>query len=72
MIGTILVLIIIIGVAAVIAMGQALGLRLVAEGVETEPQHDFLRERGCDLFQGYLCSRPLSAADWPMLISQLS
>jgi len=58
-------------VAAVVAMGHALGLRLVAEGVETEPQADFLRERGCELYQGYLCSQPLSAADWPMLISQL-
>ncbi len=58
-------------VSAVIAMGHALGLRLVAEGVETEPQSDFLRERGCELFQGYLCSRPLSATDWPMLFAEL-
>ncbi len=59
-------------VSAVIAMGHALGLRLVAEGVEQEPQADFLRERGCELFQGYLCSRPRSAAHWPELFAELS
>lgn len=57
-------------VAAVIAMGHALGLRLVAEGVETQAQVDFLRERGCETYQGYLCSRPLAATDWPMLLSR--
>lgn len=57
--------------AAVIAMGHALGMRLVAEGVETEAQVDFLRERGCEIYQGFLCSRPLAATDWPMLLSQL-
>ena len=58
-------------VAAVIAMGHALGLRLVAEGVEQEEQADFLRERGCQIYQGYLCSRPVGATEWPMLMARL-
>jgi diguanylate cyclase (GGDEF)-like protein/PAS domain S-box-containing protein len=48
-------------VEAIIAMGHRLGLQVVAEGIETEPQLDFLRSRGCDLAQGFLFSRPLAA-----------
>lgn len=46
---------------AVIAMGKALGMRIIAEGVETEKQAEFLREKGCAQAQGYLFSRPVSA-----------
>jgi diguanylate cyclase (GGDEF)-like protein len=46
---------------AIISLGQALKLRVVAEGVETEAQEAFLREHGCDEIQGYLFSRPLEA-----------
>jgi diguanylate cyclase (GGDEF)-like protein len=52
---------------AVIALGHSLGLDVVAEGVETAAQIEFLRSRGCDQLQGYLLSRPLAAdafADW--------
>lgn len=43
----------------IINIGHALGLRLIAEGVETEDQLQFLNELGCDAFQGYLFSKPL-------------
>lgn len=46
-------------VDAIIAMGHALGLQVLAEGVETQAQLDILRDQGCDLFQGYLKSRAL-------------
>ncbi|WP_052263420.1 EAL domain-containing protein [Geobacter pickeringii] len=46
-------------VEAVVAMGRSLGLRVLAEGVEEETEHTFLRERGCDEVQGYLFGRPM-------------
>ena len=48
-------------VAAIIVMAHQLHIRVVAEGVETEAQLAFLRDRGCDEYQGYLFSRPLAA-----------
>jgi diguanylate cyclase (GGDEF)-like protein len=50
-------------VSAMIAMGKALGLRIVAEGVETPAQVADLRDLGCDLAQGYLFSTPQSATE---------
>ena len=47
-------------VVAVLAMARGLGLEVVAEGVETPAQADFLRAAGCELVQGYLYARPLS------------
>ncbi|MDR6990389.1 EAL domain-containing protein [Luteimonas sp. 3794] len=44
---------------AILAMAHQLGLCVVAEGVETEAQHDFLREAGCNQIQGYRIARPL-------------
>lgn len=43
----------------VLTLGQALGLTVVAEGVETQAQCDFLKGHGCRMFQGYLFGRPL-------------
>ncbi len=51
-------------VAAVIAMGHSLGLTIVAEGVESQQQLAVLCQLGCDEIQGYLCSRPLPAAEF--------
>ncbi|MBU1190760.1 MAG: EAL domain-containing protein [Gammaproteobacteria bacterium] len=48
-------------VSAIIGMAQNLGLQVVAEGVETREQADFLREKGCDFAQGYFFGRPMSA-----------
>ncbi|WP_053143654.1 bifunctional diguanylate cyclase/phosphodiesterase [Pseudomonas sp. P97.38] len=48
-------------VSAIVALGQALGLRIVAEGVETDQQQDFLTRLGCDSLQGYLLGHPLPA-----------
>ncbi|MCB4810055.1 EAL domain-containing protein [Methylovorus menthalis] len=47
--------------ASIIRMAQGLHLQTVAEGVETQEQYDFLAQAGCDKFQGYLLSRPVTA-----------
>ena len=48
-------------VSAIVALGQALNLRIVAEGVETASQQRFLTHLGCDALQGYLLGHPLPA-----------
>ena len=54
-------------VKATIALSHSLGLRVVAEGVETIAQRDLLKELGCDFGQGYLFARPLD----PMAIEAM-
>jgi diguanylate cyclase (GGDEF)-like protein/PAS domain S-box-containing protein len=54
-------------VSAVVDLAANLGLRSIGEGVETEDQHDRLRNLGCDQAQGYLFARPAAPADMPAL-----
>ena len=51
-------------ISAVISMARALNLRVIAEGVETEEQLDFLRREQCAEMQGYLYSQPLAAEEF--------
>ena len=53
---------------AVIAMGQSMGMDVLAEGVETAEQLQFLRQHGCNFYQGYFCSKPVPAADFARLL----
>ena len=48
-------------VRAIINLAHNLGMEVVAEGIETPAQFEFLREQGCDIAQGYLIGRPMSA-----------
>jgi EAL domain-containing protein (putative c-di-GMP-specific phosphodiesterase class I) len=56
--------------SAIIVMAQSLGLNVVAEGVETEAQLEFLRKRGCKNVQGYLFSDPLSVEEMTVCLDQ--
>jgi diguanylate cyclase len=56
-------------ISAIISLSKAMGFGVVAEGVEDRQQLDFLKDLGCDEFQGYFISKPLAAndianADW--------
>ena len=55
-------------VEAVVALAHGLGIGVVAEGIETERQAERLLELGCDLGQGYLFSRPVTAAKTARLL----
>lgn len=57
-------------VRAVLAMSSSLGLDVTAEGVETEEQLEFLRDIGCRVYQGFLCSQPIPADRFQMLLMQ--
>ncbi len=57
-------------VQAIIAMTNALGLNVIAEGVETEAQRDFLDKRGCHTFQGYLFGKPLPIEQFEALLTR--
>jgi diguanylate cyclase (GGDEF)-like protein len=57
-------------VEAVISMGRALGVNVVAEGVESEEQSEVLQGLGCKLAQGFLFSRPVPAAALPELVAR--
>lgn len=57
-------------VRSVIDMARSLGLGVIAEGVETREQLDLLAQEGCNLFQGFLCSRPVDAATLARLVAE--
>jgi diguanylate cyclase (GGDEF)-like protein/PAS domain S-box-containing protein len=53
----------------IVALGHALGMKITAEGVETEPQASFLKNESCDSLQGFLLSKPVPESDVAALIS---
>lgn len=58
-------------VRATIAMGMALGLEVIAEGVETQAQRDILVHKGCQRLQGYLFSRPVPIEEFEALLQRV-
>ncbi len=58
--------------SAIITVGKSIGVQTVAEGVESRQQLDFLRQQGCDLYQGFYFRRPHPAAAIPALLTQLA
>ena len=58
-------------VQTIIAMTEALGLEVIAEGVETEAQHEFLDLRGCRAFQGFLFGRPMPIEHFEMMLGAI-
>ena len=54
--------------SSIVALGKAVGLKVLAEGVETTEQLEYLKSLDCDEYQGYLFSRPLSASEFESLV----
>ncbi|MDH1683347.1 EAL domain-containing protein [Pseudomonas chengduensis] len=57
-------------VRTVIALGQSMGMTVIAEGVETEAQRRFLADNGCTQFQGYLLGRPMPLVDFSTFVQR--
>lgn len=54
--------------SSIISMGHILGFKVLAEGVETPEQLAFLKEKGCNIYQGYIKSKPLPAEEFAQLL----
>ncbi|MBY5992658.1 putative bifunctional diguanylate cyclase/phosphodiesterase [Ferrimonas balearica] len=55
-------------IRSILDLAQHLNLKVVAEGVETQGQHDWLQQAGCDVIQGFWYSRPLAYEDWVKML----
>lgn len=55
-------------VSTIISMAHSMNLRVIAEGVEAEEQLQFLRDQGCDEFQGFYFARPLNVSDFDSML----
>jgi diguanylate cyclase (GGDEF)-like protein/PAS domain S-box-containing protein len=58
--------------SSIIAMGHILGFKVLAEGVETPEQLAFLQEKGCDMYQGYIESRPVPAEEFVEFLGKMA
>ncbi len=57
-------------IEAIISMSHSMGCQVIAEGIETVEQREYLKQQGCDFGQGYLCNRPVPAADLLTLLQK--
>jgi len=58
--------------SSIIAMGHILGFKVLAEGVETPEQLAFLQEKGCDMYQGYIQSKPMPAEEFAEFLGKMA
>jgi EAL domain-containing protein (putative c-di-GMP-specific phosphodiesterase class I) len=56
----------------IVALGQSLGLAVIAEGVESEGQRDWLASHGCQTYQGYFFSRPIPKDAFELYVKNLT
>ena len=59
-------------IISLIELAHRLDLKVIAEGVETKEQADFLRNYGCDYFQGYYFAKPMSQEEFEALLDKQS
>jgi EAL domain-containing protein (putative c-di-GMP-specific phosphodiesterase class I) len=56
----------------IVKMGQTLGMGIIAEGVELKEQVEYLKRIGCDVYQGYYCSKPLPVEEFEEFYNKYS